>query len=303
MSAIESYASLSPSNNTALDFIYVGGFIKAEFDNLGLQKEFERNLASSNDHGDSALFMPEHLEGALESKSWYQDRAYCLYKHLSNPKNRYIARQMKWSLINGYRDKMYLLEANSQHLNALIEALKPSDDGHQNKRDTKNETLTPISIVGSYQQNGAETLPSVHILKIDMISPSDIVQKIHSLHAGFNDKKIKKVITDMLSLAQNNGDSDQDRALNYTLQYNLEVYMGAYELIYNHATSHSDRETAQLNNVTVLTEICGERKVAKVIFDFQNVENSIGQHWYCAIDVTDDYPFLLTKFKRYLPRY
>jgi len=296
-------SQLGLANPAALDFIYVGGFIRAEFDNLGLEKEFERNLASSDDHEDSALFMPEDIPHALNKKNWQNDRAYCLYKHLSNPKNRYIAREMKWSIINAYRDKMYLLEPNAQQLNALISALKPNEDKSLSRRDSNTEALTPINIIGAYQLGTHEAIPKVKILKIDTIRPVDIVNKIHAIHAGFNDKKLKKVITDMISLAGNNGDTDQDRALNYTLKYNLEVYMGAYELIYNHANSHSDREVAQLNNVTVLTEICGERKIAKVIFDFQNVQNSIGQHWYCAIDVTDDYPFLLTKFRRYLPRY
>lgn len=303
MSVIESVSAPRLPHNGPMDFIYVAGFIQAEFDNLGLEKEFERSLASSNDHGDAALFMPEDVKQTLTDKHWYEDRAYCLYKHLSNPKNRYIARQMKWSLINGYRDEMYRLEPNNQDLNALINALKPNDNNGSNRSDKNANTLTPINVIGAYRQNAQEALPSIQVLKIDMITGAEIVLKIHAQHGGFNDKKIKKVVADMLSLSENNGDTDQDRALNYALRYNLDIYMGAYELIYNHASSHSDREVAQLNNVTVLTEICGERKIAKVIFDFQNVQNSIGQHWYCAIDVTDDYPFLLTKFKRYLPRY
>lgn len=290
-------------NLGALDYIYVGGYVRAEFDNLGLEKEFERSFASSNEQNDKLLFMPDNQIQVLENKNWFSDRDYCLYKHLSNPKNRYIARQMKWSLINAYRDEMYFLEPNTEQLNTLIDALKPDENSNKCKIHTTSDTLTPINVIGSYQITHTEDLPRIHILKLDTIRQADIVRKIHAQHAGFNDSKLRKVVADLLSLAGNNGDTDQDRALNYTLKYNLEVYMGAYELIYKHANSHSDRETAQLNNVTVLTEICGKRKIAKVIFDFQNVENSIGQHWYCAIDVTHEYPFLLTKFRRYLPRY
>jgi len=291
MSAMPSDITQAGLGPAPRDYVYVNGYVKAEFDNLGLEKEFERNLASSNGEGKSDLFMPEDKHYALKNKHWFSDRDSCLFKQLSHPKNHYIARQMKWSLVNSYGDNIYLLEAKNLHLSSLINALKP--------QSSEPDTAMPVSIIGSYQVKGNEALPQIEIQKLATITPSNLVQKIHKEHAGFNDKKLKSVITDILSLADNNGDTDQDRALNYALSHNLDLYMGAYELIYN----HSDREIAQLNNVTVLTEIAGERKIAKVVFDFQNVQSSVGQHWYCAIDVTHEYPFLLTSFKRYLPRY
>ncbi|MGF1747666.1 hypothetical protein [Vibrio cionasavignyae] len=285
--------SSSFSDDGAIDYVYVNGFIKAEFDNLGLEKEFERNITSCNSDGQHTLYMPEDTESVLKDTKWYQDRERCLFTYLSQPKNRYIARLMKWSIINSYSDDIYRLKPAPQHLDSLIAALKLND----------NDVPKTINVIGTHQVIGQEPLPCIDIKKIECISPSNLVQQVQAQHAGFNSVKLKKVIGDILSLAENHGDTDHDRALNYALYHNLELYMGSYEIIYNHAGGNTEREVAQLNNVTVLSEICGERKVAKVVFDFQNVQSSVGQHWYCAIDVTDDYPFLLTKFKRYLPRY
>lgn len=291
MSMMPSFITQTDQGSAARDYVFVNGYVKAEFDNLGLEKEFERNLVSSHENGDNHLFMPENRSDVLKDKNWYCDKENCLSKQLSHPKNHYIARQMKWSLVNHYGDNIYLLEVNNLHLASLIKALEP--------QSSEPAFFMPVSILGYYQVEGNESLPRIKIQKIGRLTPSDLVQKIHKQHAGFNDKKLKLVITDILSLADNSGDTDQDRALNYALSHNLDLYMGAYELIYN----HSDREVAQLNNVSVITDIAGERKIAKVVFDFQNVESSVGQHWYCAIDVTHEYPFLLTSFKRYLPRY
>jgi hypothetical protein len=277
----------------AVDFVYVNGFVKAEFDNLGLEREFERNIASCDSEGQHTLYMPENTDSVLKDKQWYEDRERCLFTYLSQPKNRYIARLMKWSIINSYNDEIYRLKPDPQHLNALIAALE------LNNKDAPRA----INVIGTHQMLAQEALPCIHINKVESISPSSLVQKIQTQHAGFNSGKLKNVIGDILSLAENNGDSDHDRALNYALYHNLELYMGSYEIIYNHAGGNNERQVAQLNNVTVLSEVYGERKIAKVVFDFQNVQSSVGQHWYCAVDVTDDYPFLLTKFKRFLPRY
>ena len=280
----------------SVEYVYVNGYINAEFDNTGLEKEFERSLISTDSDGKTTLYMPANASEVTRKMRLNDDseRERYLYEFLSNPEHYYIARDMVWTITNIFDDNVYSLRPAPNQIKVLIEAIKPGKESRK---------ATPVSLLGEAFAESYDKLPILQIKKTEMISPSSIVSTVKSKTSGFSTSSVQKVVGDILSLAENEGDSDQDRALNYALNHNLEMYIGACELIYNAHGHSSDREVAQLSNISVFHQMSGKRRIAKIVFDFQNVKSSVGQYWYSAVDVTDEYPFLLVPFKRYLPRY
>jgi hypothetical protein len=108
-----------------------------------------------------------------------------------------------------------------------------------------------------------------------------------------NVDKLKTIVAEMLSLGENDGDTDKERALNYMLHHNFAVYSRSCEIMFEGSANNSDLPSARLSNIQVLTQMSDQRVIAKVVFDYQNNNGGAGQSWYSAVDVTDQYPFLL----------
>ena len=92
-------------------------------------------------------------------------------------------------------------------------------------------------------------------------------------------------------MADNAGASDEHRALNY-----LAV---RYSAIYAHTAEAFGRNSA-LSSVDVRpSRLSGVRKIVDVIFSFTNRQNDVSEKSFVRVDVTDEFPFLMTKMSQY----
>ena len=296
-------ATIAPANVApSIDYIYVNGSVRAVFNTKGLKKEFERRLLCRGEDGKNKQYMPENHRDVLKEMNLDENYDQLLYEVLAKPENNYIARDMTWTLVDAFGNDVYTLIAPQTHLKALIAAIKP--------RTTK--LPHSVMLLGSASVNppGVDTgagpdsaLPNLTIKKVEKTNPTAIIKAITATDAAINVDKLKEVVAEILSLGENDGDTDKERALNYILYHNFAIYTRAYKIMYESDGKPVEAAAARLSSVQVLPQMSGERLIAKVVFDFQNTTGGIGQSWYCAVDVTDDYPFLLVPFRRFLQSY
>lgn len=293
----QSHELLPASDVGSLDYVFANGYIRAQFTSPGLKKEFERCLLPLGGKGKMLQYMPENHQVLMRKMNLTENIEDKLYEVLSQPQNRYIAREMQWTLVNPYDSDVYNLIPFEAHLKKLIAAIKPRS----------NKLPRPVMVLGSASMNisGSETndLPDLAISKVEAVNPSAIIKAITQTLPDANVDNLKQLVADILSLGANDGDQVQDRALNYLLYNNFAIYSRSYEIIYENSAANNGGPAARLTGIQVLPQMSGNRIIVKVVFDYQNISGGCSQSWYSVVDVTDEYPFLLVPFSRYLPRY
>ena len=98
----------------------------------------------------------------------------------------------------------------------------------------------------------------------------------------------------VVQIADNAGATDEHRALNY-----LAV---RYQAIYAKAGEHF-AQNSSLTGVDVQSSaLSGVRNVLDVIFTYTNRNTDVDDQCFVRVDVTDEFPFLVTKLSPYYGR-
>jgi hypothetical protein len=104
----------------------------------------------------------------------------------------------------------------------------------------------------------------------------------------------EEVFDRIMFAADNAGATDDHRALNY-----LAV---RYPAIYANAADAFARD-ASLTAVDVqVSRLSGTRNVVDVIFSFTNRNTDVMEKFFTRVDVTEEFPFLVTKLSPYFDR-
>jgi hypothetical protein len=98
----------------------------------------------------------------------------------------------------------------------------------------------------------------------------------------------------VMQMADNAGGTDEHRALNY-----LAV---RYPAIYANAAESFGRNACLSAVETRLSPLSGTRKVAEVIFSYTNRNTDVIEKSFVRVDVTEEFPFLVTKISPYYDR-
>ncbi|HSF51176.1 MAG TPA: hypothetical protein VLA74_10490, partial [Nitrososphaeraceae archaeon] len=98
----------------------------------------------------------------------------------------------------------------------------------------------------------------------------------------------------IMQMADNFGATDEHRALNY-----LAVrYPGYYE-----KTTQMYEQESSLTNIEVRpSRLAGTRKILDCIFTYKNRKTDVDEKYFCRIDTTEMFPFLVTKMSYYYDR-
>src|SRR5262249_40591421 len=98
----------------------------------------------------------------------------------------------------------------------------------------------------------------------------------------------------IMQMADNAGATDEHRALNY-----LAV---RYPLIYANAADQHGRN-ASLTGVEVRpSRLSGVRNIMDVVFAFTSRNTEVTEKFFVRVDVTEEFPFLVTKLSPYYDR-
>lgn len=67
--------------------------------------------------------------------------------------------------------------------------------------------------------------------------------------------------------------------------------------------SNSDFHHRLLSGVEVLqSPLSGLRKIVEVVFSFTDRQTDVTEKWFVRVDVTEEFPFLVTKMSRFFDR-
>src|SRR4029453_1915328 len=95
-------------------------------------------------------------------------------------------------------------------------------------------------------------------------------------------------------MADNAGAADDHRALNY-----LAV---RYPAIYHTAAEMYARNASLSALATRPAAVAGTRKIIDIIFSYTDRTTSGAEKPFCRVDVTEEFPFLVTKLSPYYDR-
>jgi hypothetical protein len=257
---------------TAPSFVYALGQIEPRCPTLSVEKE----LAQAT--------------GRAETKGLTDRQA--MHEVLSKRENRYLARQLCWVFTVGGLETYLLRPRDPADFDLLLEALRraprPTDvdvviglRGPVAPPDYCNGLTVPIVAFDQIYSFDTEALIKA-VPRPERIDPEKF--------APIAEELFRRV----LQMADNAGATDEHRAVNY-----LAV---RYDAIYARAAEMYQRDFA-LSAVDARPSPLGSpRKIVDVIFCFNERSSDFAEKYSVRVDVTEEFPFLVTKLGPYFDR-
>lgn len=253
-------------------WVYALGNIEPRFPRLAVEKEFAQIVAR-------------------ETGAGLTDRQ-LRHMVLSRPENRYLLRQVCFVMSVEGLETYILTPRDPSDLSLLAGAVRP--DPSPTDLDVVIGMKGPIA--PPQMCNGL----MVPVVAFDQIysfdrdalikaipKPADMdVQRFEAASAELLDR--------ILLMADNAGAIDEHRALNYLAVRYQAIYSKAAELF---------AQNSSLTAVDVQTSaLSGLRKVLDVVFSYTNRGTDVVEKWFVRADVTEEFPFLVTKLSPYYGR-
>ena len=215
-----------------------------------------------------------------------------LHTALSYPSNRYLARELCYVLsIEGL--ETYILQPRDPgDLELLIEAIRPAP------RPTDVDVVIGVRgpIAPPEMCNGL-MVPIVALSQLYSFDIDSLIAGIprpEQIAAEQFSPAAEELFMRIMQMADNAGATDEHRALNY-----LAV---RYPAIY-HQTSELFGQNFALTAVEVRpSRLSGVRTIVDVIFSYTNRQTDVTEKYFVRVDVTEEFPFLLTRMSPYYDR-
>jgi PatG Domain len=250
-------------------YVYALGRIEPRFPRISVEKEFAQ------------------ATGRAETAGLTDRQA--LYRVLSQPQNRYLARQLCWVLTIEGLETYILQPRDPVDFVQLVEAVRP--------------TPSPLDIdviigvrgpIAPPELCNGLTVPIVAFEQLYTFDRDALVKAIprpEKISAKQFEAAATELFERILQMADNAGATDEHRALNY-----LAV---RYPVVYATVTEAFGRN-ASLTAVEVRpSPLSGTRRIVEVIFSFTSRETDVVEKFSTRVDVTDQFPFLVRKMSPY----
>jgi hypothetical protein len=253
-------------------YVYAIGRIEPRFPRLSVEKELAQVTGRADTVGLS-------------------DRQ-ALQRVLSERQNRYLARQLCWVLTVEGLETYLLYPRDLSDWDLLIEAVRA--------------TPSPMDldvVIGARGQIAPPELCNglmVPIVAFDQIYSFDRDALIKQIPRPekFPEEEFAPAAADLfdriMQLTDNAGGTDEHRALNY-----LAV---RYPAIYANAAEAFGRNSSLTAVETRSSPLSGTRKIVEVIFAYTNRNTDVTEKFFVRVDVTEEFPFLITKMAPYYDR-
>jgi hypothetical protein len=267
-----------------LGYVYAVGAIEARFPSRDIEKEFRQVITERDTLGIT--------EGEL------------LYAVLSRGENLYLAREMCWVFHIAGIDT-YILQPRSQvELTDMIAAISP------NLMQIEYDVVIGLRGGNAPPQmcNGLE-LPVVMVNQVYSFTMGQFAENVplpkrpefNPTHPNYKEavQKFRDTVPQtfgrMRQLADNAGETDEHRALNYVSLRYPNIYSLSYE--------KENLGENSLTGVEVLpSRLAGARQVKDVVFTFTNRSTSVQEKYFTRVDVTGQFPFLVSPLQIFYDR-
>ncbi len=257
---------------TAYAYVYALGRIEPRFPRLAAEKEFAQ------------------ATGRAETAGLTDRQA--LHAVLSQRHNRYLVRQLCWVLTIEGLETYILQPRDPGDFDLVAEALRPAPSpldvdvvigvrGPIAPPELCNGLMVPIVAFDQLYSFDREALVKA------IPKPEKMAAKQFEAAAG-------ELFERILQMADNAGATDEHRALNYLVVRYPAIYALAAE---RYAQDYS------LTAVEVRSSpLSGVRKIVDVIFSYTNRNTDVTDKHFVRVDVTEEFPFLVTKISPYYDR-
>lgn len=258
--------------STPLSYVYAIGRIVVRFPRLSVEKEFN------------------HAAGRADTAG--QTDQEVIHSVLSKPENRYLARQLCWVLTVQGLETYILRPRDSRDFERLVEAIRPQPSpldidaviglrGPIASPELCNGLMVPIVLFDQLYSFDRDALIKA------IPRPQKTTGKEFEAAAG-------EVFDRILQVTDNAGATDEHRALNYLAM--------RYPAIYTKTAEQFGRDFS-LTGVEVRTSpLSGTRKVVDCIFCYTNRNTDFTERFSVRTDVTEEFPYLVTKIAPYYDR-
>jgi hypothetical protein len=253
-------------------YIYAIGRVEARFTNLAAEKEFAQAT------GRSATI------GKTDQQSFHAV--------LSKREHRYLLRQLCWVFSIQGLDTYVLVPRDSADIELLVQAIRPAP--------SPNDIDVVIGLRGPIAPPDMCNGLMVPIVAFDQIYSFDrdalikAIPKPEKTSAAQFAPAAEELFNRVIQLTDNAGATDEHRALNYLAM--------RYPLIYS-KTSEQHGCNCSLSSVDVRpSRMSGTRKILDVIFSYTHRTNDFTEKFFVRVDVTEEFPFLVTKMSPYYDR-
>jgi hypothetical protein len=236
------------------------------FPSIGIEKEFAQLAAA-------------------QSTAGLSDRQ-VLHQVLSRPEHRYLARELTWVLAVQGVETFLLVPPSDAELDQLIAALQPRDGEHLE---------TVLGLQGPMVEEIG--LAGVHLTRVYSFALNELIASLekpeNASDESFRDA-VQELLDAVLQMAENAGNSDDYRAVNYLAMR----YPAIYSLIVDRFAKQQSLVDLDVQD----SRLAGRRAIKDVILTFIDRRTQVLQKFFTRVDVTELFPFLVSGLQPYFNR-
>ncbi|WP_199881689.1 hypothetical protein [Streptomyces sp. CB03911] len=253
-------------------YVYALGRIDFRFPSLGVEKEIAQNAGRAATKGMTDREAVHHL--------------------LSQPENRYLARQLCWVLsIQGI--ETYLLRPRDPvELGLLVDAVRTEPGAA--------DLDVVIGIRGGLAPPGlcgGLTLPVVAYDQIYSFDGEELVRALKrpaKTDAAEFARSSRDLLRRIMQMGDNAGDTDEHRALNYVAVRNPRIYQ---------RTVKAHAKGSALSSVEFRdSRLSATRKIVDIVLSYTGRRTDVTEKYFTRVDVTEEFPFTVTALSPYYDR-
>jgi hypothetical protein len=255
-----------------LSYVYALGRIEARFPRLSVEKEFAQ------------------VAGRAETAGKTDQQVF--HAVLSKPENRYLVRQMCWVFSVQGLETYILQPRNPADFDLLVGAIRPVP--------SPNDIDIVVGLRGPIAPPEMCNGLMVPIVAFDQIYSFDRDALIKAIPCPEKTKPeafgpaAEELFDRIMQLTDNAGATDEHRALNF-----LSV---RYSAIYAKAAEEFARDFSLTRVEVRPSPLSSTRNIVDVIFSYTNRNTDFTEKFFVRVDVTEEFPFLVTKLSPYYDR-
>jgi hypothetical protein len=261
------------SGSKSMPFVYAVGQITGPFfPAKGVEKEYAQAMRRTDTAG----------------KTGSQAFSAVLCKR----ENRYLLRQLCWVLTVQGLETYLLRPRDPADHDVLVESIRSNP--------SPNDIDVVIGVRGPIAPPEMCNGLMIPVVGFDQIYSFDRDALINALprppkaQAAQFSAAAEELFTRIMQMTDNAGATDDHRAVNYLAM--------KYSAIYDKAAEQLARDYA-LEAVEVrLSALSTTRKIVDVIFSYTNRSSDYTEKFFVRVDVTEEFPFLVTKLSPYFDR-
>ena len=262
-----------PGGVASSSYVYALGRIEARFPRVSVEKEFAQATGRARTAGKT-------------------DRE-AFHAVLALRENRYLARQLCWVFSVQGLETYILQPRDPADFELLVDAIK----GPADPAPWRSLVIGARGPIASPELCNGLMVPIVAFDQIYSFDCADLIDAIPR-PAKMTEKQFKPAAEELFSrvmqMTDNAGATDEHRALNYLAM--------RYPAVYTTAADEFARDFS-LSGVDVRSSpLSGTRSIVDVVFSYTNRNTDFTEKFYVRVDVTEEFPFLVTKMAPYYDR-